>query len=112
MTDKHTQSMAESSNMEKDPADWVTGDEPMTGAQRSYLKTLSEEAKQPFDETLSKAAASKRIDELQALTGRGRHGHDHEHAGSQGDAAMPPRDGGDDQQEGRATAGVETTVSR
>jgi hypothetical protein len=75
MTDKHTQSMAEQSNMEKDPADWVTGDEPMTGAQRSYLKTLSEEAKQPFDETLSKAAASKRIDELQEITGRGKHGH-------------------------------------
>ena len=75
MTDKHTQSMAEQSNMEKDPADWVTGDEPMTGAQRSYLKTLSEEARQPFNESLSKAAASKRIDELQEITGRGKHGH-------------------------------------
>ena len=57
--------------MEKDPADWVTGDEPMTGAQRSYLKTLSEEANEPFDESLSKAQASRRIDELQARTGRG-----------------------------------------
>jgi hypothetical protein len=106
MTDKHTQSMAEQSNMEKDPADWVTGDEPMTGAQRSYLKTLSEEAKQPFDESLSKAAASKRIDELQEITGRGKHGASHEQA------SLPPRDGGDEQQEGRATAGVETVVSR
>jgi hypothetical protein len=72
MTDKHTQAMAEQSNMEKDPADWVTGDEPMTGAQRSYLKTLSEEAKQPFDENLTKAEASRRIDELQEVTGRGK----------------------------------------
>jgi hypothetical protein len=73
MTDKHTQSMADQSNMEKDPDDWVTGDEPMTGAQRSYLKTLCEEAKEDFDEKLTKAEASKRIDELQAKTGRGEH---------------------------------------
>jgi hypothetical protein len=71
MTDKQTQSQAEHSNMEKDPKDWVTGDEPMTGAQKSYLKTLSEEAKEEFDEHLTKAEASKRIDELQAKTGRG-----------------------------------------
>ena len=71
MTDKRTQEAADQSNMEKDPEDWVTGDEPMTGAQRSYLKTLSEEAKEPFDETLSKADASRRIDELQKVTGRG-----------------------------------------
>lgn len=71
MTDKRTQATAEQSNMEKDPDDWVTGDEPMTGAQRSYLKTLSEEAKVPFDENLSKADASRRIDELQQITGRG-----------------------------------------
>ncbi len=56
---------------EKDPEDWVTGDEPMTGAQKSYLKTLSEEAKVEFDENLTKAEASKRIDELQQKTGRG-----------------------------------------
>lgn len=71
MTDKKTQAQADQSNMEKDPDDWVTGEEPMTGAQRSYLKTLSEEAKEPFDEELTKADASKRIDELQAQTGRG-----------------------------------------
>jgi hypothetical protein len=57
--------------MSKDPDEWVTGDEPMTGAQRSYLKTLSEEAHEPFDENLTKAEASKRIDELQRKTGRG-----------------------------------------
>jgi hypothetical protein len=71
MTDKRTQEHAAEGNMQKDPEDWVTGDEPMTGAQRSYLKTLSEEAHQPFDESLTKAQASQRIDELQAITGRG-----------------------------------------
>jgi hypothetical protein len=48
----------------KNPDEWKTGDEPMTGAQRSYLKTLSDEAKVPFQENLTKAEASKRIDEL------------------------------------------------
>ncbi|MCW7537878.1 DUF3072 domain-containing protein [Aquabacterium sp. A7-Y] len=71
MTDKRTAASAEHSNMEKDPQDWVTGDEPMTGAQRSYLKTLSEEAKQAFDDGLTKAEASRRIEELQKVTGRG-----------------------------------------
>src|SRR5947209_12060168 len=74
MTDKRTQAGADSGNMEKDPADWVTGDEPMTGAQKSYLKTLSEEAHVDFDENLTKAEASRRIDELQQQTGRGRGG--------------------------------------
>jgi inactivated superfamily I helicase len=60
------------SNTRKDPDEWTTGDEPMTGAQASYLKTLSEEAKEPFDDGLTKAEASKRIDELQRKTGRGR----------------------------------------
>jgi hypothetical protein len=63
--------MADESNTIKNPDDWTTGDEPMTGAQRSYLKTLSEEAKAEFDENLTKAEASKRIDELQEQTGRG-----------------------------------------
>ncbi len=71
MTDKRTQAGADTGNMEKDPDDWVTGDEPMTGAQRSYLKTLSEEAHVDFDEKLTKAEASRRIDELQQQTGRG-----------------------------------------
>ncbi|UFW67775.1 DUF3072 domain-containing protein (plasmid) [Rhizobium laguerreae] len=54
------------SNTQKDPDDWVSGDEPMTGAQRSYLKTLSEQAHKPdaYAEDLTKAEASKRIDEL------------------------------------------------
>jgi hypothetical protein len=72
MTDRQTQELADRSNMEKDPDDWTTGDEPMTGAQRSYLKTLSEEAKVELDENLTKAEASKRIDELQDITGRGK----------------------------------------
>ena len=71
MTDKRIQQQAEESNTIKDPDDWTTGDEPMTGAQRSYLKTLSEEAKVPFEDNLTKAEASKRIDELQEITGRG-----------------------------------------
>ena len=61
----------ENSNMIKDPEDWVTGDEEMTGAQRSYLQTLCEEAGEDFDENLTKAEASKRIEELQRQTGRG-----------------------------------------
>jgi hypothetical protein len=58
-------------NAVKDPEDWVTGDEPMTGAQASYLQTLSEEAGEEFDPALNKADASKKIDELQEATGRG-----------------------------------------
>jgi hypothetical protein len=58
------------SNLQKDPDDWVSGDDPMTGAQASYLKTLSEEAGEDFDAQLSKAEASKRIDELRARTGK------------------------------------------
>jgi hypothetical protein len=60
------------SNRLKDPDDWVTGHEPMTGAQASYLKTLSEEARDPdaFDPELEKAEASKRIDALKQETGR------------------------------------------
>ena len=59
------------SNAVKDPEDWVTGDEQMTGAQASYLQTLSEEAGEAFDPSLSKAEASKKIDALQEQTGRG-----------------------------------------
>ena len=58
-------------NAQKDPDDWTTGDEEMTGAQASYLKTLSEQAGVEFDPSLNKADASKRIDELQEETGRG-----------------------------------------
>jgi hypothetical protein len=59
------------SNTVKNPDEWKTKDEPMTGAQRSYLKTLSDEAKEPFEDDLTKSEASKRIDELQEKTGRG-----------------------------------------
>ena len=59
------------SNAVKDPHDWTTGDQPMTGAQASYLKTLSEEAHEEFPEELNKAEASMKIDELQDKTGRG-----------------------------------------
>lgn len=68
---KQTQQEVEHSNMKKDPKDWTTGDEAMTGAQKSYLTTLSEEAGEEVDEKLSKAEASERIDELQKKTGRG-----------------------------------------
>jgi hypothetical protein len=71
MTDKKTQAEANESNTIKDPENWTTGDEPMTGAQRSYLTTLSEEAGEKVDENLTKAEASLRIDELQKKTGRG-----------------------------------------
>lgn len=61
------------SNAEKDPGNWVTGDEKMTGAQASYLMTLCEEAGRPddYDTELTKAQASEKIDALQAETGRG-----------------------------------------
>jgi alkyl hydroperoxide reductase subunit AhpC len=65
------QQQAPNENAEKDPAEWVTGDEPMTGPQRSYLHTLALEAGREIDENLSKAQASELIDELQNRTGRG-----------------------------------------
>jgi hypothetical protein len=61
----------ERSNTVKNPDEWTTGDEQMTGAQQSYLKTLSEEAGEELDANLTKAEASKKIDELQNKTGRG-----------------------------------------
>ena len=56
--------------LEKDPADWVTGDEPMTGAQRSYLYTLAREAGEQLSPDLTKAEASEHIDRLQAASDR------------------------------------------
>lgn len=70
MTDRKTQERAQESNMIKDPESWTTGDEPMTGAQRSYLHTLAEEAGEDVPEEMTKAEASRRIDELQERTGR------------------------------------------
>ena len=59
-------------NAAKDPDTWVTGDEPMTGPQQSYLHTLAQQAgEEPPPDDLSKADASKAIDELQEKTGRG-----------------------------------------
>ena len=60
---------APNSNTVKDPSDWTTGGEPMTGAQASYLKTLSEQTDTPFDESLNKGDASKKIDELRKEAG-------------------------------------------
>jgi hypothetical protein len=67
-TDNPKLDPAPPSNTEKDPDEWVSGADPMTGAQASYLKTLSEEAGDPdaFDETLTKADASRRIDALKS----------------------------------------------
>ena len=56
--------------LQRDPDEWKTGDEPMTGAQRSYLETLCRDTGEAFDETLSKADASKRIDELRERSPR------------------------------------------
>ncbi len=58
-------------NPEKDPQDWVTGDEPMTGPQSSYLRTLAQEAGETAPDELTKAEASEEIDRLQTETGRG-----------------------------------------
>lgn len=68
---KGQEQSGDKSNTVKDPDQWTTGAEPMTGAQKSYLKTLSDEAGEEVDETLTKADASKKIDELQHKTGRG-----------------------------------------
>ncbi len=68
MTDNPKTENAPNDNTEKDPEDWVSGGEPMTGAQTSYLKTLSEQLHEPtaFADNLTKAEASKRIDALKA----------------------------------------------
>ncbi|WP_420451902.1 DUF3072 domain-containing protein [Ilumatobacter sp.] len=60
--------------VEKDPDDWVTGDETMTGPQASYLETLAREAGEEFDSNLTKAQASQEIERLQEATGRGTEG--------------------------------------
>ncbi len=70
-SDKGNEGWQGRSNTVKDPDEWKTGEEPMTGAQRSYLQTLADEAGEKIDENLTKAEASKRIEELQQKTGRG-----------------------------------------
>lgn len=59
-------------NPAKDPNEWTTGDEPLTGPQESYLNTLAREAGETIDDELTKAEASKKIEELQGKTGRGK----------------------------------------
>ena len=68
---KKDDSPRDTSNRIKDPDEWTTGDEPMTGAQESYLNTLATEAGETVEPDLSKAEASRKIDELQDRTGRG-----------------------------------------
>ena len=62
---------ADAPNPEKDPSDWVTGEEPATGPQLSYLSTLAQQAGEQVPENINKADASRLIDELQSKTGRG-----------------------------------------
>ena len=69
MTDDPRQ--APSENPEKDTSEWVTGDEPMTGPQRSYVHTLAQEAGRDIPGDMTKAQASELIDDLQQQTGRG-----------------------------------------
>jgi hypothetical protein len=69
---KRAQPPARRSNTIKDPEEWTTGGEPMTGAQASYLHTLAGEAGEDVGGARTKAEASERIDELQARTGRGK----------------------------------------
>lgn len=61
---------ANPTGLQRDPDEWKTGDEPMTDAQRSYLETLCRDTGEQFDESLSKADASKRIEELRARSPR------------------------------------------
>ena len=64
-------SNAVTQNAEKDPSDWVTGDEPVTGPQQSYLSTLAQQAGEEVETTeLTKAEASQKIEELKEKTGR------------------------------------------
>lgn len=73
MENNNNKGLAENTgNRIKDPDNWKTGDEPMTGAQQSYLETLSEEAHEEISDDLTKAEASKKINELQDKTGRGK----------------------------------------
>jgi hypothetical protein len=71
-TQKKSPEPMAASNTVKDPSEWTTGDETMTGAQASYLKTLCAEGGEAFDPAMTKAEASRMIDALQSKTGRGR----------------------------------------
>lgn len=67
-----TKQDAVDTSAEKDPSEWVTGGEPMTGPQHSYLNTLAHEAGEQVSDELTKAEASEKIEELQEKTGRGK----------------------------------------
>jgi hypothetical protein len=71
MKQENKQPVQDNSNTVKNPDEWTTGAEEMTGAQKSYLNTLAQEAGEEINEDLTKAEASKKIDELQHKTGRG-----------------------------------------
>jgi hypothetical protein len=66
----HTPDQNVEPGLQRDPDEWKTGDEPMTAAQRSYLETLCRDTGEQFDDTLTKAEASKRIDELRERSPR------------------------------------------
>jgi len=68
--DNHTGNPSTNLTTQRDPDEWKTGDEPMTDAQRSYLETLCRDTREEFEESLSKAEASKRIDELRQRSPR------------------------------------------
>ena len=65
--DEHTESLVQRNNQR--PAEWTTGDEPMTGAQDSYLHTLARRAGEEVDNEMSKAEASIKINELREEAG-------------------------------------------
>lgn len=70
MTTNKQSSQPDESNTMKNPEDWKTGAEPMTGAQRSYLETLASESGEAVEADLTKAEASKRIEELREKSPR------------------------------------------
>ncbi len=70
MSEQQPTTSEPTANAEKDPDEWVTGDEPMTGAQASYLATLGHDTGRDVPERLTKAEASKLIDELQSSSDR------------------------------------------
>jgi Protein of unknown function (DUF3072) len=94
LTDNPKLAPSAASNTEKDPDDWVSGDDAMTGAQASYLKTLSEQAHDPeaFDDTLTKAEASKRIDALKAHLTQGNDKRAQQTGGPESRGVLPETD--------------------
>ena len=70
LMDNHSKNAPAQPGLQRDPDEWKTGDEPMTEAQRSYLRTLCDETSEEFDDSLTKAEASKRIDDLRARSPR------------------------------------------